>query len=136
MRRRIFCKRVRVHDGQQIVFDWISCNNTNMKKIRYKLVVHSPLTHSNIIREGLSEVGAGTIGNYDSCSFSYLGTGRFRGNEKSNQAIGVPGKIEEVEEESIEIVMEESILRLAIQKLKEIHPYEEPAYEVYKLEDF
>ena len=57
-------------------------------------------------------------------------------NEKSNPAIGVVGQLEEVEEESIEIVMEESILRLAIQKLKEVHPYEEPAYEVYKLEDF
>jgi hypothetical protein len=32
--------------------------------------------------------------------------------------------------------MEESVLRLAIQKLKEVHPYEEPAYEVYKLENF
>lgn len=107
-----------------------------MKEIRYKLVIHSPLTHSKIIRETLGEVGAGRVGNYDFCSFSYLGTGRFRGDEESKPAIGVSGRVEEVEEESIEIVMEESALRLAIQKLKEIHPYEEPAYEVYKLEDF
>ena len=37
---------------------------------------------------------------------------------------------------AIEIVMEESILKVAIERLKEVHPYEEPAYEVYKLEDF
>ncbi len=107
-----------------------------MKENRYKLIVHSPLTHSKIIREALGEIGAGKVGNYDFCSFSYSGTGRFRGNEESKPAIGVPGKLEEVEEESIEIVMEESVLRLAIQKLREIHPYEEPAYEVYKLENF
>ncbi len=107
-----------------------------MKEARYKLVVHSPLTHSKIIRDALGEIGAGKVGNYDFCSFSYPGTGRFRGNEESNPAIGVPSQLEEVEEESIEVVMEESTLRLAIQKLKEVHPYKEPAYEVYKLEDF
>jgi hypothetical protein len=107
-----------------------------MKEIKYKLVVHTPLTHSAIIREVLGEIGAGKIGNYDYCSFTYAGTGRFRGNSESNPAIGEPGLIEEVQEESIEIVMEETALRLAIQKLKEVHPYEEPAYEVYKLEDF
>jgi hypothetical protein len=107
-----------------------------MKETRYKLVVHSPLTHSEAIRDALGKIGAGKVGNYDFCSFSYHGTGRFRGNEKSNPAIGVPGQLEEAKEEAIEIVMEESVLRLVIQKLKEIHPYEEPAYEVYKLEDF
>ncbi|MEK9156818.1 MAG: hypothetical protein AAB448_01625 [Patescibacteria group bacterium] len=107
-----------------------------MKQARYKLIVHSPLTHSKIIRDALGEIGAGKVGNYDFCSFSYSGIGRFRGNEKSKPAIGVPGRIEEVEEESIEVVIVEDVLRLAIQKLKEVHPYEEPAYEVYKLEDF
>lgn len=100
------------------------------------MIVHSPLTHSKIIRDALGEIGAGKVGNYDFCSFSYSGIGRFRGNEKSKPAIGVPGRIEEVEEESIEVVIVEDVLRLAIQKLKEVHPYEEPAYEVYKLEDF
>jgi hypothetical protein len=107
-----------------------------MKETRYKLVVHVPLTHAEIVRNALGEVGAGKIGNYDFCSFSYKGTGRFRGNEKSNPVIGQPGKVEEVEEEVIEVVMEESILKVAIQKLKEVHPYEEIAYEVYKLEGF
>jgi len=107
-----------------------------MNENRYKLIVHSPLTHSQIIRDALGEIGAGKVENYDLCSFSYCGVGRFRGNKESNPVIGVSGKVEEVEEESIEIVMEESVLRLAIQKLKEVHPYEEPAYEVYKLENF
>ena len=120
----------------QHIFPWVIEIIKNMKENRYKLVVHSPLTHSKIIREALGEIGAGKIGNYNFCSFSYSGIGRFRGNEQSKPTVGVPGRVEEVQEESIEIVMEESILQLAIQKLKEVHPYEEPAYEVYKLEDF
>lgn len=107
-----------------------------MKEARYKLVVHVPLTHSEIIRNALGSVGAGRVGNYDFCSFSYRGTGRFRGNEHSNPAVGMPEHLEEVEEESIEVVMGESILRSALAKLAEVHPYEEPAYEVYKLEEF
>ena len=104
-------------------------------KNRYKLIAHSPLSHSEIIRNALGEIGAGRIGNYDLCSFSYRGIGRFRGNENFNPAIGEKGKLEEVEEEVIEIVMEEDILKKAIEKLKEVHPYEEPAYEVIKLEN-
>jgi hypothetical protein len=107
-----------------------------MKENRYKLIIHSPLTHSEIIRDALGEIGAGKVGNYDFCSFSHSGTGRFRGSANSNPSIGVAGELQEVKEESIEVVMEESILRLAIEKIKVVHPYEEPAYEVYKLEDF
>lgn len=106
-----------------------------MQQTRYKLIVHAPLTHSEIVRNALGEAGAGKIGNYDYCSFSYKGTGRFRGNEKSNPVIGEVGKIEEVEEEVIEVVMEESVLKTVITKLKEVHPYEEIAYEVYRLEN-
>ncbi len=107
-----------------------------MKETKFKLIVHSPLAHAQAIRNALGEVGAGSVGNYDFCSFTYTGIGRFRGNDKSKPAVGTPGQIEEVEEESIEIVMTEPVLRLAIQRLKEVHPYEEPFYEVYRLEDF
>lgn len=106
-----------------------------MSENRFKIIVHTPLTHSDIIRKALGDIGAGKIGNYDFCSFSYIGTGRFRGNENSNPTIGKVGQLEEVEEEVIEVVVQESILKSVIQKLKEVHPYEEPAYEVYKLEN-
>ncbi len=107
-----------------------------MKENKYKLIVHVPFTHSEIVRKSLGEVGAGKIGNYDFCSFSYRGIGRFRGNENSNPAIGNKGVVEEVEEEVIEVVVQENFLKEVIEKLKEIHPYEEPAYEIIKLENF
>ncbi len=102
---------------------------------KVKLVVFVPSSHSEIVRETLGEAGAGKIGNYDFCSFSSLGTGRFRGNEKSNPAIGKAEKYESVEEERIEVVLPREILKEVIEKIKAVHPYEEVALDVYPLEN-
>ena len=64
-----------------------------------KLVIFVPLSHADAVRQALGEAGAGKIGNYDFCSFSSRGTGRFRGNEKTNPAIGEAGKYEAAEQE-------------------------------------
>lgn len=53
-----------------------------------KFVVFVPITHADAVRQALGEAGAGKIGNYDFCSFSSRGTGRFRGNERTNPTIG------------------------------------------------
>ncbi|MEK9182103.1 MAG: hypothetical protein AAB781_00765 [Patescibacteria group bacterium] len=101
-----------------------------------KLVVFVPLSHADTVRQALGEAGAGKIGNYDFCSFSSHGTGRFHGNEKSNPAIGELGKYEEVEEERIEVVVPQEILKEVVEKVKNVHPYEEVAFDIYPLEDF
>lgn len=103
---------------------------------KFKLIVHVPVTSSDKVREALGNVGAGKIGNYDFCSFTYRGVGRFRGNKNSNPAIGESGKIEEVEEDVLEVIVGENILLKVIEELKKVHPYEEPAYEVIKLENY
>ena len=101
-----------------------------------KLVIFVPLSHTDIIRKTLSEAGAGKIGNYDFCSFSSRGIGRFRGNEKTNPAIGEAQKYEAVEEERIETIVPREILKDVIEKIKIVHPYEEIALDIYPLEDF
>ncbi len=100
-----------------------------------KLVVFVPTSRADIVRQALGEVGAGKIGNYDFCSFSSRGFGRFKGNEFSNPAIGDAGKYEKVEEERIEVVLPRSILNKAVAAMKKAHPYEEVAFDVYPLED-
>jgi hypothetical protein len=102
---------------------------------KVKLVIFSPTTHADIIRKVLGEAGAGKIGNYDFCSFSIKGIGRFRGNENSNPSIGKSGEYEEVEEERIEVVVPREILKEVIEKVKEIHPYEEVAFDIYPIEN-
>jgi|SRR3989344_961677 len=106
-----------------------------METKNVKLVVFVPLSHADIVRQALGEVGAGKIGNYDFCSFSSRGTGRFRGNEKSNPAVGETNKYEIVEEERIEVVVPREILEKVIEKVKLVHPYEEVAFDIYALEN-
>lgn len=84
----------------------------------------------------LENIGVGKMGNYDHCSFSSKGVGRFRGNENSNPTIGEPEQFESVEEERIEFLCPKTLLKDAIKKMREIHPYEEPAFDVYSLEDY
>ena len=98
-----------------------------------KIVVFTPLSHATAIRKALTEAGAGHIGNYDSCSFSSFGTGRYRGGEGTKPYIGKPGRLEEVEEERIETICPSGKLDQVLAAVKKAHPYEEPAIDVYPL---
>jgi len=100
-----------------------------------KLVVFTPIAYADIVRKAMGESGAGKIGNYDFCSFSSRGVGRFRGNESSNPTIGEAGKHEEVEEERIEVIVPKVILERVIKAVKKVHPYEEVALDIYTLEN-
>lgn len=105
-----------------------------------KIVVFVPQTHADDVREVLAKSGAGHIGNYDYCSFSVKGTGRFRPLKGSNPYIGKsPGKIskggeiEEVEEEKIETICPSEKLEAILKAVNEAHPYEEPVIDIYPL---
>lgn len=106
-----------------------------MQSSNVKLVVFVPLSHADVVRNALGEAGAGKIGNYEFCSFSTRGVGRYRGNENSNPTIGKSGEYESVEEERIEVVVPKSILKDVIEKMKSVHPYEEVAFDIYSLEE-
>lgn len=102
--------------------------------LSYKLVVYVPTTHTDSVREVIGKVGAGKIGNYTFCSFSTKGMGRFKPEEGANPHIGNVGELESVEEERIEVTVSEEILDSVIKAMKSAHPYEEVAYDIYKLE--
>ncbi|MDD5103079.1 MAG: hypothetical protein PHX93_01620 [Candidatus Peribacteraceae bacterium] len=84
----------------------------------------------------MAGAGAGSIGRYDSCSFSSRGTGRFRPLKGATPAVGAVGSLEEVEEERIETVVQEDALQKVLQAIVKVHPYEEPAIHVLKMEDY
>lgn len=101
----------------------------------YKIVVFTPKSHVNEVREALGESGAGHIGNYSHCSFSSTGMGRFLPLYESNPFIGELGVIEEVEEERIETIVDEHSLNKVIDKMIKAHPYEEVAYDIYPIKN-
>lgn len=103
-------------------------------EIKYvKIAVYVPASHGDIVRKVLAESGADHIGNYDSCSFTVKGVGRFRPGKGSRPFVGRVGKIEEVEEEKIETICLKEKLPEILEALKAVHPYEEPAIDIYPL---
>lgn len=100
-----------------------------------KIVVFVPITHVDIIRNVIGKVGGGLIGNYDYCSFSSVGIGRFRPNDKAKPHIGKANKLEKVEEERIEFICPKEKARFIIKEIKKAHPYEEVALDIYPLID-
>lgn len=104
-------------------------------EVLYKLVVYVPTTHVEKVKESLSKSGAGHIGNYSNCSFSTQGIGNFKPLEGTNPYIGQIGEVESVAEVKIETIVPQRVLGGVINSMLNAHPYEEVAYDIYKLEN-
>jgi len=102
---------------------------------RYKLVWFVPREALDETREAVFAAGAGRIGDYERCSWYAAGTGTFLGGEGTDPAVGRAGAEERVAELRVETVVPGERLRAVIDALVAAHPYEEPAYDVYRLED-
>ncbi len=100
-----------------------------------KLVWFVPEEALDATREAVFEAGGGRIGQYQRCSWYTAGTGTFLGGEGTTPALGESGREEKVHELRVETVVPEGRIRDAIVALRLVHPYEEPAYEVYPLLD-
>ncbi|BAL81218.1 Nif3-like dinuclear metal center hexameric protein [Caldisericum exile] len=99
----------------------------------YKVVTYVPKDFEEKVRIAMFESGAGHIGNYDECSFNIEGIGTFRPLENANPFIGERNKRESVSEVRIEVVVRERELLKVLSKLKQSHPYEEPAIDVFEI---
>lgn len=102
----------------------------------YKLCVYVPEKHVETVKKALFDAGAGHIGQYDHCCWQTTGAGQFRPLENSNPTIGSYGTVETVKEVKIELVCEDALIKQAVAAIRQSHPYEEPAYDIWKLEDF
>ncbi len=112
---------------------FIETNSRLMSK-RYKIVVYVPEDHADKLREAMGAAGAGKIGNYSHCTFTLKGTGRFKPEAGANPTVGEVGKLEEVREDRIETVCSEEQLHEVLTAIRDTHPYEEPATDVYPIE--
>ena len=86
-------------------------------------------------RDAVFAAGAGRIGDYERCSWYAAGTGTYLGGEGTNPTLGEAGREERVAELRVETVVGDDRLADVVAALKEAHPYEEPAYDVYPLVD-
>lgn len=100
-----------------------------------KLTTYVPLSHAEQVRAALADAGAGAIGDYDSCSFSAPGEGRFRPLAGASPTIGEVGRAEVVLEERIEMVLPRARRAAVVSALLAAHPYETPAHDVVEVAD-
>jgi hypothetical protein len=102
---------------------------------KLKVVVFVPEQNLAAVREAMAGAGAGVIGNYTHCSFATPGRGTFLGGAGADPAVGEAGRLEEVEEWRLEMVVPAGVLPEVVAAMKDAHPYEEVAYDVYPLID-
>ncbi|RJG10247.1 NGG1p interacting factor NIF3 [Pseudomonas cavernicola] len=101
----------------------------------YKLCFYVPETHLDVVKNAVFAAGAGRIGAYDSCCWQALGQGQFRPLAGSQPFIGQAGLLEQVAEWKVELVVADELIHDAVKALRTAHPYETPAFEVWRLSD-
>jgi len=100
---------------------------------RYKLIVFVPIESVAKVSNAIFAAGAGAIGNYSHCGFNAEGTGTFLPQKGAKPAVGKRGKLEKVTETRFETVVPSDKLDAVISAMRKAHPYETPAYDVFKI---
>ena len=102
----------------------------------YKLTFHVPETHLEVTKAAVFAAGAGSVGNYDQCSWQVQGEGQFRPLPGSAPHLGEQGRVERTAEYRVELVCADDKIADAVLALKAAHPYETPSYAAWKIESF
>jgi len=102
----------------------------------YKLNYYVPADAKESTKEALFAIGVGMFNNYESCCWESLGEGQFKPIHNANPHIGTLNILEKVAEYKVEMICSDALIHKALTTLKETHPYEEVAYEVFKIEEF
>lgn len=96
----------------------------------YRLNFYVPESHLEVVKDALFAAGAGSIGQYQRCSWQVAGEGQFLPGAGSKPRIGAPGELEKLVEYKVEMVCHPDYIEAAVVALKAAHPYEEPAWDV------
>ena len=99
----------------------------------FKLAFFVPSAQADSVKQAVFAAGAGRIGDYQECCWQTEGVGQFRPNTSANPFVGKPGELETIAELRIEMVCDDQCIHAALTALKQAHPYEEPAYDVWRL---
>jgi len=122
----------------------IVCQALNLEGVRplaparmdwFKLVGFVPESDLDAVRTAIFAVGAGTIGDYIHCSFTIPGEGTFQPGERAHPSIGEVGVEQTTGELRLEAVFPRVLRRSVTDAFVAAHSYEEPAFDVYPVED-
>lgn len=100
-----------------------------------RLITFCPEEKADEVRKAIFSAGAGTIGNYDECSFNSIGTGTFRAGENTDPYVGKLGEQHHEKEVKIETVLPSHLESRVLSAMIKAHPYEEVAYDLIPLQN-
>ena len=100
----------------------------------YKVGVYVPEQYLEEIKEALFEAGAGHFGDYDLCCWQTMGKTQFRPLRNSQPSSGKIGELIQITEYRIEMVCDDDKVSEVIKAIKKTHPYEQPAWDLVRLE--
>jgi dinuclear metal center YbgI/SA1388 family protein len=98
-----------------------------------KVVTFAPAATVPTVIEALAAAGAGRIGDYERCAFAVEGVGRFVAGSTTQPIVGQAGASNAEPEVRVEMVAPESRGEAIVEALIAAHPYEEPAFDVYRV---
>lgn len=102
----------------------------------YQFCFYVPETHLELVKAAIFKTGVIRLGHYKDGAWQVRGEGQFNPDSNSKPFVGKENHLEKVTEYKIEIVCPtKRIIRKVIKALEEVHPYEEPAYQIIKLEE-
>jgi len=107
----------------------------NQESNQYKLVVYVPVDNIEEVSGAIFRAGGGIIGEYSKCSTQSIVNGTFEGSGVSNPKIGKKNNFEVVTEVRLEVLVNSWKLNSIIDAMKSVHPYEEPAFDVFMLKN-
>lgn len=99
-----------------------------------KIVTFVPTNDCQRLREVMAQAGAGVIGDYTHCSFTVEGNGSFLPGQSAHPAVGSRGRLETVPEIRLEMIAPSSRVSAVIKAIYAHHPYEEPAIDIYPMD--
>ena len=105
----------------------------NLDITKVKICVTIPSENVDEIRNAVCSEGAGVIGDYSFCSTLTKCIGTFKPSDDANPYIGEKNKLEFVDEEKIEVICDINIVKKVLNRLRKVHPYEEPAIDIIPL---
>ncbi|MEU0089310.1 Nif3-like dinuclear metal center hexameric protein [Kribbella sp. NPDC006257] len=98
-----------------------------------KVVVYIPIDDTQKLIDALAAAGAGQVAGYDRAAWTSTGEGTFRPLDGAKPTVGTIGEIEIVPESRVEMVLPRHRRRAIVEALKSVHPYEEPAFDIFEM---
>jgi len=99
----------------------------------YQIYFYVPEKKKEEVKNAMFAAGGGKIGTYSECSFEFEGQGQYRPNLGSNPTYGETEELNFIKEFKVEMVCEEKYIDLVLEAMRESHPYEEPAFGMFKI---